>query len=519
MSIDRITSNVSLRIPNYDEPQWHVPVDENWAIIDAMFGTLTRISGLVGTWQNATDYVQGQRVIETETGLLFEAAVTHTSASTGLFSADRAANPTYWTEVITLYTVNGRAIHEVTTVTDPSAQFTTGGTFEVDPTNPRHYYIKVGDSSNPLTANMTIDLNPADGNWTTGAKITIIKGDTSPYNVVVYGFDADGEGTYTLQNYRNGLECSYQTTDTNNGPGDSGQKFERGLQVINGVDGNTGIVTVKHGTASALATENATLVAGQPAFETDTGVLKIGVGNDYNSTDDFGTTINAVVQTFERVTPTVTDSATTIDDDFLAQAITIVDGAITQASRTLAMIDTGDTSNDFTADLDFGTATGGEIVVVEVPLDLTGTVTLRSVDYGTTGLIDGAASRVMPAYGFFLIQRLPGETASYRTSLIDSPDFVGLVTFSAGISNPFAATTSGLLTMAAHSGKIVPINGNTTIPVTDGFTCRIISAGSHTVGAGGTAVALTAGQSIVIFTNGTTVYRSAVETLTTMPTS
>ena len=230
MSVERVTNNTGLRIPYYDQPQWHVFVNENWDIIDTLFSTLTRISGLTGAWQNATAYAQGQRAIDTTTNTLYEVLVSHTSASTGTFTADRAANPTYWGEVINLYSINGRAIQEVETVIDAAAEFVSGGTFELDGSNPRHYYVKVGDTSNPLTANMVVDLNPASSDWSTGGKVTIIKGDLSEFRVTVSGFDVDGLGTYTLKRYRDGIECSYQTTDNNSGPGASGQKFERGIQ-------------------------------------------------------------------------------------------------------------------------------------------------------------------------------------------------------------------------------------------------------------------------------------------------
>jgi hypothetical protein len=227
----------------------------------------------------------------------------------------------------------------------------------------------------------------------------------------------------------------------------------------------------------------------------------------------------SVTKSTVRVNPTVTASATTIDDTFLASDITYSADVITRIERIVGMIDTGDTSASFTANLSFGSTAGGEVIVVVVPDDLTGTVTIQSSDSGTGGLVDGAASITMPASGYFTVERLSGSTKNYKTSLISTPVFTGLATFNAGISMPFATTTSGTLTMAAHSGKTVPINGNTTVPVTDGFSCRIISTGSHDIDAGGTAVSLTSGQSIVVFTDGTTVYRSAVETLATMPTS
>ena len=125
---------------------------------------------------------------------------------------------------------DGRSIFEAAPVTQADQEFTAGGTFTVDPENPSHRYLKVHDTSTPLTANMTLALAPADADWLTGETVTVIKGDMSDFTITVSGFDADGLGTHTLRQSRQGIICVYQSTDSANGPGASGQKFERGPQ-------------------------------------------------------------------------------------------------------------------------------------------------------------------------------------------------------------------------------------------------------------------------------------------------
>lgn len=99
MSINRTTANFNLRVPNYDEPQWHVPIDDNWDILDATLGLFVRVSNIRGPWKNATAYVVGDRVVDTVTGLLYETQTAHTSASTGTFAEARAAGPTLWSRI------------------------------------------------------------------------------------------------------------------------------------------------------------------------------------------------------------------------------------------------------------------------------------------------------------------------------------------------------------------------------------------------------------------------------------
>lgn len=588
MSIDRTTANFNLRVPNYDEPQWHVPVDENWDILDATLGLFVRVSNIRGPWKNATDYVAGDRVVDTLTGLLYETQTDHTSSSTGTFAEERADDDTLWDRIdqfdadpsapsFTIEesddivpSVNGSIVNAIDSeIFGPNhAGWVGKGLYTrrtnetqaeydarvLDPELPEasvyrylgpEGYRSVQERTTGFTLTPSYIARLVEINAATAQDVTfnvgVLRDDQKSHvdGVSVYAWgdiyiDPDSEdvtlvaGTGVTLVWGNGQEddvfpkgvvvrwqYKYAGEDTvvvylNTGSGEDASST---------VDGDDRTIQFRRDTAANFASANPVLAAGEPAFETDTGVLRIGDGSNYNDTDEYGTLLSAATQLFLVVNPTVASSETTIDDTFLSASAEVDGDTIEVTQRILGMIDTGDTSADFTANFSFGTTEGGETCIVEVPDDLTGTVTLRSADYGSGGLIDGAASRTMPASGMFTIRRLAGATKHYKTNIVDAPSFDGLVTFGGGIKAAAITGVSGTLTMEDHSGRTLLIDGDTTVLVEDGFSCRIISTGSHTVDAGGTGVALTSGQSIIVYTNGTTVWRSGVETLTTMPTS
>ncbi len=126
-------------------------------------------------------------------------------------------------ELIARAFADGRAIFEADPVTDAATQFLPGGTFNVSPTNPRHRWIKVGDTSGggALTQNCTVAVDRNAG-WLPGDIVGIAKGDTSIRTVTVSGLDADGSGTATLKRHRDFILLICQSTDA------EGLKFERG---------------------------------------------------------------------------------------------------------------------------------------------------------------------------------------------------------------------------------------------------------------------------------------------------
>lgn len=121
---------------------------------------------------------------------------------------------------------DGRTILEAGSITDASAEFLSGATFTLDPTNARHYNIQVGDSTTPLTAAMTIDLVPDSTLWPDTAQLIITKGSSDAYNITLSGLNADGLGTVTLVDQYEGVILGYHHTDGANGPGAAGQKWK-----------------------------------------------------------------------------------------------------------------------------------------------------------------------------------------------------------------------------------------------------------------------------------------------------
>lgn len=90
------TPNINLIIEDFDARAYHLSEEKNKRIIDALWGKYFATSNLVGVWTNGTMYATGQRVVDPEDGSIWEALVSHTSAATGLFSADLANHPNYW---------------------------------------------------------------------------------------------------------------------------------------------------------------------------------------------------------------------------------------------------------------------------------------------------------------------------------------------------------------------------------------------------------------------------------------
>lgn len=90
------TPNLGLGLLEFNFPNWGDDENQNMKVIDAGFG-LTGIS-VKGAWLNGTLYNAGDLVVDTDQNTIWRCQVTHTSALTGTFAADRAAHPTYWVD-------------------------------------------------------------------------------------------------------------------------------------------------------------------------------------------------------------------------------------------------------------------------------------------------------------------------------------------------------------------------------------------------------------------------------------
>ncbi len=102
-----VTVNLGLNKPDFNEPIWHDDVNFNFDLLDAVIFAITGIGNFVGAWTNSTAYLAGNRVFDNDDGGIWQCQVSHASAATGTFSDDRTANPTFWTEIGTIPSVQG----------------------------------------------------------------------------------------------------------------------------------------------------------------------------------------------------------------------------------------------------------------------------------------------------------------------------------------------------------------------------------------------------------------------------
>jgi hypothetical protein len=101
------TPNYNLELIDFNKIPWHSREHDNWRSIDAIFANFIVVTNLQGVWQNATDVTVGQKFVDAELGTIFTVLIAHTTASTGLFEADRTANTTYWGEFTVQVTSKG----------------------------------------------------------------------------------------------------------------------------------------------------------------------------------------------------------------------------------------------------------------------------------------------------------------------------------------------------------------------------------------------------------------------------
>lgn len=94
------TPNYNLAKVDFNVVPWHDELNANFDTIDAALFVLTGIGNIKGIWANDTAYVAGERVVDDTDTTLWQAEVSHTSAvAPATFADDRAANPTFWTQI------------------------------------------------------------------------------------------------------------------------------------------------------------------------------------------------------------------------------------------------------------------------------------------------------------------------------------------------------------------------------------------------------------------------------------
>ncbi len=95
-AIKELTPNYNLEIPEFNFPNWHTYYARSLKTIDGLIYLISGVTAIKGGWTNATGYAIGDRVVDIETSEAYTCNIAHTSAATGTFAEDRAANPTYW---------------------------------------------------------------------------------------------------------------------------------------------------------------------------------------------------------------------------------------------------------------------------------------------------------------------------------------------------------------------------------------------------------------------------------------
>lgn len=94
------TSNYKFKLVNFDWISWGDFEHANWQVLDALLYTVIAVNNIQGVWDNSISVSVGDRYIDETDGTIWECNVGHTTAtSPTTFSADRTANPTYWTQI------------------------------------------------------------------------------------------------------------------------------------------------------------------------------------------------------------------------------------------------------------------------------------------------------------------------------------------------------------------------------------------------------------------------------------
>lgn len=95
-TVKRSTANYELDVPYFDTPNWGQFIEGDLDTIDALLFAFAGIANVQGVWTNSTAYTVGMRLVDSESGFIYECKVSHTSASSGTFDDERTAHPTYW---------------------------------------------------------------------------------------------------------------------------------------------------------------------------------------------------------------------------------------------------------------------------------------------------------------------------------------------------------------------------------------------------------------------------------------
>lgn len=90
------TANYGFAKPDFNSRPWDGVVNSNYDLLDTILYTIAQIPNIVGIWKNSTAYTAGQNVLDPNSLVFYQCVTNNVSAATGLFAADRIANPANW---------------------------------------------------------------------------------------------------------------------------------------------------------------------------------------------------------------------------------------------------------------------------------------------------------------------------------------------------------------------------------------------------------------------------------------
>ncbi len=127
--VNDVTPNFKLPLPPFNKLTWHNDYYKMAKIIDAVLGKYIAIENLQGVWENSTEYLIGQAIVNPDDSNLYRCQVDHvSSAIPTTFTEELDLHPTYWISDASLSTtVSGALPHYVFSLTSASDFVALGG--------------------------------------------------------------------------------------------------------------------------------------------------------------------------------------------------------------------------------------------------------------------------------------------------------------------------------------------------------------------------------------------------------
>jgi len=116
MAVSAVTQKYKFNLIDFDSVTWHDDEYANWHSVDAVLQSFFNTSGFTGVWALSTAYGVGDLAVDEVTDEVYEVLVGHTSAASGLFSADRTTNPSFWAVWLLSHAGSTANPHSVTLV-------------------------------------------------------------------------------------------------------------------------------------------------------------------------------------------------------------------------------------------------------------------------------------------------------------------------------------------------------------------------------------------------------------------